>query len=377
MRVMLTRCKTGDAPTARHTLDEAIAEISPLAVIMVGVALTIPDRSAGAGDVVVSRSVRHCELQLASLGQAAVVELRMDDELPHPSSALWERLTTAETTSKSPPATVGTILTTGRLANRRAFRTAVGALMPEALGLDIESDELLTACSRSTVEWMMVKGLCRSDRQLVPARGAADFVRHALGFAEVELIDRDPAMPSTVSPKTERDRAEEEFRQQYPIMHAALSEISASSKDAFALFFDIDGFTNVNNWFSDEVGNAVLATIGEILAETPALQFKTRIQKDEFVAASNTISKSEFAALSKSLVTAINDHDWSTIAPNLYVRISAGVAEFRPGETMREWVIRAALGARLSKKNAGNRVSQAPQFLGPENSPYFADYGSG
>ncbi len=60
------------------------------------------------------------------------------------------------------------------------------------------------------------------------------------------------------------------------------------------------------------------------------------------------------------IVQEAKGYDWSMLSPNLFVTISVGVAEFKKGRTVDDWIVRAIHGSINAKKNGGCRASRGP-----------------
>lgn len=196
-RVWLTQSEMGSAGVgaSQQAVDKGIAALSPVAVIMVGIAFGMNDKKQAVGDVLVTESLRLYELQrVGEHGGAPRIVLRGDR--PHASPWLINHFRGAELTWNGSKLRFGSMLTGEKLIDDLDFREQLRALEPEAVGGEMEGSGLYVACHERKVDWILVKGICdwadghkgidKEAHQEAAARNSAALVLHALRFARVD-----------------------------------------------------------------------------------------------------------------------------------------------------------------------------------------------
>jgi nucleoside phosphorylase len=188
----------GSAGTAgsHMSVKEAINALSPLYVIMVGIAFgTNPDRQ-NIGDILVSRHIQDYDPQRVSLGadNKPVFEPRGDRVMASPHLLglfmagqysppnIWS--------GKPPKIDFGLILSGSKLVDHLDYRDELRRFAPDAIGGEMEGIGLYHAASDRKVHWILVKAICdwadgnkhieKNDRQQLAASNAAIFTCHVL-----------------------------------------------------------------------------------------------------------------------------------------------------------------------------------------------------
>jgi diguanylate cyclase (GGDEF)-like protein len=91
--------------------------------------------------------------------------------------------------------------------------------------------------------------------------------------------------------------------------------------------FDIDHFKTINDTCSHQVGDAVLIKVAEILnAGLRAFDLAARYGGEEFVVVLPRTTEAQAFTVCERLHSAIQDHDWASIHPDLKVTISCGLS---------------------------------------------------
>jgi nucleoside phosphorylase len=200
-RVGLTRSEmgAGGLGASLHTVDKGIEALSPVAVIMVGIAFGIDAQKQHIGDVLVAAQLRPYELQRVGTRPDGSVDIVLRDERPHASPGLLNWLKSAELAFRGPTLRFGTILTGSKLVDHIDFRERLRAQEPTAIGGEMEGAGLYVACHHAKVDWIMVKAICdfadgqkgkhEEERQALAAKNAAAFVHHALSFVRVDWTE--------------------------------------------------------------------------------------------------------------------------------------------------------------------------------------------
>jgi nucleoside phosphorylase len=196
-RVRLTQSEMGAGGLggAQHAVGKGIAALSPVAVIMVGIAFGVNDEKQHIGDVLVTEQLRPYELQRVGVedGQMKII-LRADK--PHASPWLLNLFRSSEVTWDGVPLWFGPILTGEKLVDSLDFRNQLRTFEPEAVGGEMEGAGLYVACHDQKVDWILAKAICdwadgnkgkdKAERQALAAKNAATFVLHAFRFVNVD-----------------------------------------------------------------------------------------------------------------------------------------------------------------------------------------------
>jgi nucleoside phosphorylase len=193
-RIFLTLSEmgTGGLGGSLQTVSKGIEALSPIAVIMVGIAFGVNYRKQSIGDILVTEQLRLYDLQRRGTqdGQEQII-LRGDK--PHASSRLIKIFKSADLLWQGATVRFGTVLTGDKLIDNIDHRDQLLSIESEAIGGEMEGAGLYVACQDKKVDWILVKGICdwadgnkgqdKESRQLIAAQNAAAFVLHALQFA--------------------------------------------------------------------------------------------------------------------------------------------------------------------------------------------------
>ncbi len=133
------------------------------------------------------------------------------------------------------------------------------------------------------------------------------------------------------------------------------------------LYLDLDGFKQVNDRYGHQVGNVVLQQVAHtMLQQVRSYDVFGRIGGDEFLAILPQTDRREAYVLAERLRQAVQDYKMvigGEIAVD-FVRVSVGIAAYPVnGETMDNVVTAADRAVYESKKQGGNKVSVAGQFI--------------
>jgi diguanylate cyclase (GGDEF)-like protein len=127
---------------------------------------------------------------------------------------------------------------------------------------------------------------------------------------------------------------------------------------------DIDELTIINKRYGIEVGNEVLAAVATIIREECSSECKTgRCGDDTFYIFLPGFTLFEAVDICNKIRSRIENNRWLSLAPELRVTCSFGVAQWRSAETIKKTIVRAALGFNEAKKSSKNRVEQGPKYL--------------
>lgn len=145
-----------------------------------------------------------------------------------------------------------------------------------------------------------------------------------------------------------------------PIFHSA----KVSGEMASMIFFDVDGMTQINQHYGSDVGDKVIPIIehiwGSCIRETSLI----RIGSDEFLCCLRGWAHDRALKAAEVCRRRIVSYEWRSIAPDLRVTASFGVAGLSlKDRSLDHWVIRAIHGSRYAKALGGNKVQEAPLAL--------------
>lgn len=139
-----------------------------------------------------------------------------------------------------------------------------------------------------------------------------------------------------------------------------LNAAQLSHKTMTVVVLDLDHFKRVNDAFGHAVGDKVLVQIAKILGDqTRVDDLVTRTGGEEFVLALPGMSQTDAFDMCERLRLRVSDFQWGTIAPNLAVTLSAGIA-CAPAYDAAALLERADLAMYRAKKAGRNRVAVAP-----------------
>ena len=176
---------------ATLTVSDAIRELRPTAVYLVGIAFGVDPERQAIGDVFVSERVLAYELQRIGTGDEGEEEIRMRGERIGASPRLLSLLRSAalESTQRTQ---FGLLLSGEKLVDRIDFRKDLQEREPDAIGGEMEATGVSAAAERQRTEWVVVKGCCdfadghkrenEDENQALAARSAAGFVLLALSL---------------------------------------------------------------------------------------------------------------------------------------------------------------------------------------------------
>lgn len=136
------------------------------------------------------------------------------------------------------------------------------------------------------------------------------------------------------------------------------------------LFLDIDRFTHINNTFGEEIGNAVLKTIKNLLGKIEGVSYCARWGGDEFICFLDNCSEKKALKIAKVVRNKIYTFQWRSIAPNLFVTASFGVAFATTRQSIDVVIERTILGSRNAKREGGNEIKLSPYIGLPRSKSY-------
>ncbi len=173
---------------AQETVGQAIREVNPEEVIMVGIAFGSNREKHEIGDVLVAKQLHMYEPQRRSTDRAIP---RGDKASASPR--LLQRFRNAKLDWQVANVHFGLVLSGEKLIDDDEFVRELLSHEPEAIGGEMEGAGLYVPCLATKKDWILVKAVCdwadgkksedKTKRQLKAARNAAHFVWHTLAHA--------------------------------------------------------------------------------------------------------------------------------------------------------------------------------------------------
>jgi diguanylate cyclase (GGDEF)-like protein len=123
---------------------------------------------------------------------------------------------------------------------------------------------------------------------------------------------------------------------------------------------DVDHFKRINDDFSHAIGDQVLERVAQILREgCRSTDFVARYGGEEFLLYFPDTGAERAARVCSELRKAVQDANWSDIAPDFDVTISFGLAEIRDAKHSRSILDEADMRLYRAKRTGRNRVIAA------------------
>ena len=188
--VILTMCGMGSMGRDSVILatQEAIAQFSPKAIFLVGIAFGRGTSKQALGDVLVASQIISYEQQ--RVGEKQVVHRGVVVET---GPTLLNRIRQAldwvfvGQDGRRSRMLIGPVLSGEKLVDRASYKEGLFDSFPQAIGGEMEGAGLYAAAARSGLEWIVVKGICdwadgskTDDAQPLAAAAAASLVHHVL-----------------------------------------------------------------------------------------------------------------------------------------------------------------------------------------------------
>ena len=193
----LSEMGSGGIGGSQKAVDKGIDALSPLAVVMVGIAFGMNEEKQAIGDILVSRQLWLYELQ--RVGHDQIIPR---GDKPHASPWLinWLQVAQLNWDESKAPVRFGLVLSGEKLVDNIDYREQLKQFESEAVGGEMEGAGLYVASQDKKVDWILVKGICdwadgqkskdKQQRQQVAARNAAAFVLQALQQVSLKRDDK-------------------------------------------------------------------------------------------------------------------------------------------------------------------------------------------
>ena len=200
MRIFMVRSEmgAGGLGAAQQSVSKGIGALSPVAVVMVGIAFGIDRNKQSIGDVLVSQRLSlydYQKIQTTPKGEPRIIP-RGDRVTASTRLLDWFR-SADEVADSSFKVRFGLVLSGEKLIDNFDFRQQIAQMEPEAIGGEMEGAGLYAASVDAGVEWILAKGICdwadgkkeedKEQRQEAAATNAARFLLHVLNHANYEM----------------------------------------------------------------------------------------------------------------------------------------------------------------------------------------------
>jgi len=172
------------------TAQDGIRELSPSAIILVGVGFGMQIKGQRMGDILISHQLLDYELQRVGQDQDGVYIICSRGARADASTRLLARIYNGLLNWTEPAAHVGLLLSGDKLVDNVDFREQLRRIEPEAIGGEMEGAGLYAAAQREHVDWIVIKAVCdwadgkknyqKTKRQQVAEVNAAKFTVHIL-----------------------------------------------------------------------------------------------------------------------------------------------------------------------------------------------------
>jgi len=136
------------------TVRQAIDDLHPNAVIMVGIAFGLRPDSQQMGDILVARQLMSYEP-----GKQKGKFIPRGDRVTV-STALLDKFRSGDLDWAGAAVHFGLLVSGEKLVNDPAFRNHLLKLEPEAIGGEMEGSGLYVAAGEAKVDWILVKAIC-------------------------------------------------------------------------------------------------------------------------------------------------------------------------------------------------------------------------
>jgi diguanylate cyclase (GGDEF)-like protein len=135
-----------------------------------------------------------------------------------------------------------------------------------------------------------------------------------------------------------------------------IEDFELKQRDFSVALIDLDHFKDINDRHSHEMGDEVLRQVAHILAghcrDTDML---ARYGGEEFLLCFPQTDAAATAGICEELRRAVEAADWSALAPDITVTLSAGIAQMQPGLS-RSTLLNAADALLYKAKRAGRNL---------------------
>ncbi|MEN3332722.1 MAG: hypothetical protein V7641_2087 [Blastocatellia bacterium] len=193
------------------TVKDAIAEVNPSAVIMVGIAFGVNPKKQKIGDILVARQLQSYDLQRVGTTETGEPKNILRGDKTPCSAKLLDRFRATHMRWKKAKVDFGLLLSGQKLIDNLDFRNQLLAMAEEAIGGEMEGAGVYVACQQSKVDGILVKAICdwadgkkgvdKEESQKIAAHNAAEFVIAMLASGLLAKSQFDSSIPDEVKPQ--------------------------------------------------------------------------------------------------------------------------------------------------------------------------------
>jgi nucleoside phosphorylase len=172
------------------TLLDATRDLSPSAIVMVGIAFGVSQEQQKIGDVLVSRQICCYECQRVTQKEKETLKIIPRGDRVTASPRLLDRFDSGSVGWNLATVRFGLILSGDKLVDSPSFKQQLLSLEPEAIGGEMEAAAMYASAYKGKVDWIMVKAICdwgenkrspnKDQDQSLAAQNAAAFVFHVI-----------------------------------------------------------------------------------------------------------------------------------------------------------------------------------------------------
>lgn len=149
---------SGGIDGSQEAVRRGISSVSPVAVLMVGIAFGVDPKKQPIGTILVSKQIQTYELQ--RVNKDASITLRGDKVSASPMLLNWVAHAEIEWPESEPEVKKGLVLSGEKLVDNKDFRDQLVQIAPGALGGEMEGAGVYAASQTAKVEWLLVKAVC-------------------------------------------------------------------------------------------------------------------------------------------------------------------------------------------------------------------------
>jgi nucleoside phosphorylase len=197
-RTYMVRCGQGSGGThgSALTLADAIGDLKPSAIVMVGTAFGIDPKKQHIGTVLVSRQIFDYAPQRVGTGDEGGKSVIPRGDRVSASPKLLAKFENSEYDWDAANVQFGLLLSGPNLVDNLEYREELRQREPEAIGGEMEGAGLYAVAERNKVDWIIVKAVSdwadgkkhvkKQERRMIAAENAARFTVHVMeqgGFA--------------------------------------------------------------------------------------------------------------------------------------------------------------------------------------------------
>jgi nucleoside phosphorylase len=183
---------SGGSGGMQQTVEKAISNLEPGAVIAVGIAFGVNEEDQQLGDILVSKLLRLYEQQ--RVGKKGKITLR--GASPDASPRLMSHFRSFQQTKwAGAKVRFGVVLSGEKLIDNVDFRDSLVRIESEAVGGEMEGAGLYVSSHDNKVDWIVIKAICdwadgnkgveKEERQKQAAKNSAEFMVESLSYASL------------------------------------------------------------------------------------------------------------------------------------------------------------------------------------------------